>query len=61
MNILQIFVTKIHSAEHVCLGRFSHWELIVDTDCWGCIEKNKRIVIDDEQYQHIQRYGYYWG
>ena len=62
MNVLQIFVTKIHKAERVDTGRgFYVWELIADTNCWGRIERNKKIKASDDDYKHIIEKGYYWG
>ena len=60
MNVLQIFV-KIHKAERKESGGYSHLELIADTDCGGCIERNKRIIVSDDDYKSILKYGYYLG
>lgn len=62
MNVLQIFVTKIHSEERVDTGRgFYVWELVANTDCWGHKEVCKSFHVSEDDYKMIIEEGYYWG
>ena len=37
------------------------YEIVCDVDCYGCIEKHKRIILSEKDYNMVKEKGYYLG
>lgn len=55
MNLVETYVYNIIS--HKQVGTLH--EIIADTDCYGTIEKKKKLILTEREYEEIKNNGYY--
>lgn len=60
MNILENYVTNItYEREKFLDDKTKVYEIICDVNCYGCIEKQKHIILSFEDYKMVKENGYY--
>ena len=59
MNVLEQYVTNIISEQKHIIDGTTIYEIICDTNCYGRIEKNKRIILTELEYKMVKEKGYY--
>lgn len=55
MNLVETYVYNIVS--HKQVGTLH--EIIADTDCYGTIERKKKLILTEREYEEIKNNGYY--
>lgn len=58
MNKVEVYVKNIKSDKVLPSG--CH-ELICDTDSWGHIVHNRRLILSPTEYESVKRHGYFMG
>lgn len=59
MNVLEQYVTNIISEQKHDIDGTTVYEMICDIDCYGCVEKRKRIMLLEKDYNMVKEKGYY--
>lgn len=59
MNVLENYVTNIIYEKKLIVDGITLYEIICDTNCYGRIEKNKRIILTELEYKMVKEKGYY--
>lgn len=59
MNLVEVWVTRIYSEKIQQINMNTMFELVVDTDCYGCKETRKTIMVSVSDYNMIRENGYY--
>ncbi len=59
MNVLEQYVTNIIFEQKHVIDGTTIYEIICDIDCCGCIEKHKRIMLSEKDYNMVKEKGYY--
>ncbi len=61
MNLVETWITKIHSVKKLTDPdlKFDLWEVVADTDCYGCKEEKKVLHLFRSEIRMIHDKGYY--
>lgn len=59
MNLVEKYVYNITSEKKIEYQGTTFYELICDTDCYGNKEKQRKLILLEQEYKMVKQKGYY--